>query len=102
LIKSCTDHAVECAIRGESGVVGHDEDNGGVLRAIEFDRIKAGKPFDANQGWFQNMLSAIGQKMDYGSGGNARVCEVTEEDMSALKVRMNVVTEDRRNSALFA
>merc|ERR1712139_228209 len=35
LIKSCTDHAVECALRGEAGVVGHDEDQHDVLRAIE-------------------------------------------------------------------
>merc|ERR1712113_311990 len=40
LIKSCTDHAVECAIRGESGIVGHDEEQHNVLRAIEFDRVK--------------------------------------------------------------
>ena len=26
--------------------MGHDEDNGNVLRAIEFPRIKGGKPFD--------------------------------------------------------
>merc|ERR1719327_1849360 len=41
LIKSCTDHAVECALRGETGLVGHDEENFGVLRAIEFDRVKS-------------------------------------------------------------
>ena len=46
LIKGCVDLAVECALRRESGVIGHDEDRGGVLRAIEFDRIKGGKPFD--------------------------------------------------------
>src|SRR5690606_36905199 len=33
LIKSMTDLAVECALRGEAGVIGHDEDNGGRLRA---------------------------------------------------------------------
>jgi len=46
LIKSCVDLAVECALRRESGVIGHDEDQGGRLRAIEFSRIKGGKPFD--------------------------------------------------------
>jgi pyrophosphate--fructose-6-phosphate 1-phosphotransferase len=44
LIKSCVDLAVDCALRGESGVIGHDEDQGGRLRAIEFERIKAASP----------------------------------------------------------
>jgi len=61
LIKSCADLAVECAFRRESGVIGHDEDRGGVLRAIEFPRIKGGKPFDIDTPWFTEMLAAIGQ-----------------------------------------
>jgi pyrophosphate--fructose-6-phosphate 1-phosphotransferase len=61
LIKSCTDLAVEAAMRGESGVVGHDEERGGVLRAIEFPRIKGGKPFDTDQAWFTDLLAEIGQ-----------------------------------------
>lgn len=61
LIKSCTDLAVECAFRRESGVIGHDEDKGNVLRAIEFPRIKGGKPFDIDAPWFGEMLKAIGQ-----------------------------------------
>jgi len=61
LIKSCTDLAVECALRRESGVVGHDEDRGNVLRAIEFPRIKGGKPFDIATPWFGALLAAIGQ-----------------------------------------
>ncbi|HEY0945710.1 MAG TPA: pyrophosphate--fructose-6-phosphate 1-phosphotransferase [Opitutaceae bacterium] len=61
LIKSCTDLAVECALRRESGVIGHDEDKGGVLRAIEFPRIKGGKPFDVGTPWFGELLAAIGQ-----------------------------------------
>jgi diphosphate-dependent phosphofructokinase len=63
LIKSCTDYAVECALRGESGVIGHDEENGNRLRAIEFPRIKGGKPFDTQVPWFGELLSAIGQPM---------------------------------------
>lgn len=39
LIKSMTDLAVECALRGESGVIGHDEENGDRLTAIAFPRI---------------------------------------------------------------
>jgi pyrophosphate--fructose-6-phosphate 1-phosphotransferase len=61
LIKGCTDLAVEAAMRGESGVVGHDEERGGVLRAIEFPRIKGGKPFDTEQPWFGDLLAEIGQ-----------------------------------------
>jgi pyrophosphate--fructose-6-phosphate 1-phosphotransferase len=61
LIKSCADLAVECAFRRESGVIGHDEDNGNILRAIEFPRIKGGKPFDIDSDWFNGLLKAIGQ-----------------------------------------
>jgi pyrophosphate--fructose-6-phosphate 1-phosphotransferase len=61
LIKSCVDLAVECALRRESGVIGHDEDRGGVLRAIEFSRIKGGKPFDIDTPWFNSLLASIGQ-----------------------------------------
>lgn len=61
LIKSCADLAVECAFRRESGVIGHDEDNHNVLRAIEFPRIKGGKPFDIDTSWFTRTLEEIGQ-----------------------------------------
>ena len=61
LIKACADLAVECALRGEAGVIGHDEDKGNVLRAIEFTRIKGGKPFNIDTPWFEKLLSAIGQ-----------------------------------------
>jgi len=61
LIQSMVDHAVECGLRGESGVIGHDEDHGGRLRAIEFPRIKGGKPFDIDQPWFDDLLRDIRQ-----------------------------------------
>ncbi|MDR3107119.1 MAG: pyrophosphate--fructose-6-phosphate 1-phosphotransferase [Bifidobacteriaceae bacterium] len=61
LIRSMTDLAVDCALEGIAGVIGHDEDNGDVLRAIEFDRIKGGKPFDVNKPWFRDLLDGIGQ-----------------------------------------
>lgn len=61
LIKSMTDYAVECAMRGESGVIGHDEENGDVLAAIPFPRIAGGKAFDVHQEWFTDVLAAIGQ-----------------------------------------
>ena len=61
LIKSCTDLAVDCAIRRDGGVIGHDEDQNDILRAIEFDRIAGGKPFDIDQPWFEELLAAMGQ-----------------------------------------
>ena len=61
LIKQCTDLAVDCALRGEPGVIGHDEENGDVLTAIAFDRIKGGKPFDITQDWYKALLDGIGQ-----------------------------------------
>jgi diphosphate-dependent phosphofructokinase len=61
LIQSMVDHAVECGLRGESGVVGHDEDKGNRLRAIEFPRVKGGKPFDIETPWFSELLREIRQ-----------------------------------------
>lgn len=61
LIKSMTDLAVECALRSESGVIGHDEEDGNRLKAIAFPRIAGGKAFDVTQDWFQEMLVGIGQ-----------------------------------------
>jgi pyrophosphate--fructose-6-phosphate 1-phosphotransferase len=61
LIKRCCNLAVDCALRGESGVIGEDEDQGDVLRAIEFERIAGGKPFDIDEPWFEELLKAIGQ-----------------------------------------
>jgi pyrophosphate--fructose-6-phosphate 1-phosphotransferase len=97
LIKSCTDHLVECAIRGESGLVAHDEGNYNVLRAIEFDRVKGYKPFDPLTPWFQQMLAGIGQKMEYGAGAR-RVMDVSADAISDMKVRVNIV---KRNDAFF-
>jgi diphosphate-dependent phosphofructokinase len=61
LIRTCVDHAVDCALRGEGGVVGLDEDHDGELRAIEFDRIKGGKRFDPTVDWYADLLAEIGQ-----------------------------------------
>jgi pyrophosphate--fructose-6-phosphate 1-phosphotransferase len=61
LIQRCCEHAVDCALRRESGVVGEDEERGNTLRAIEFARIKGGKPFDVSVPWFREMLAAIDQ-----------------------------------------
>lgn len=61
LIKGMVDLAVDAGLRGQPGVVGHDEQQGNVLRAIEFARIKGGKPLDIEQPWFGELLKAIGQ-----------------------------------------
>jgi pyrophosphate--fructose-6-phosphate 1-phosphotransferase len=61
LIRDCTRHAVEAALRGESGVVGQDEERGGELRVIEFERIAGGKPFDTTLPWFTDLLHDLGQ-----------------------------------------
>ena len=61
LIKSMTDYAVGCALRGISGVVGHDEEQGDQLRAIEFDRIKGGKPYNIQDAEVVQLLDKIGQ-----------------------------------------
>lgn len=63
LIKSMTDLAVQCALEDTSGVIGHDEENGNVLRAIEFPRIAGGKAFDITQEWFTEMMAEIGQSV---------------------------------------
>lgn len=62
LIGACAKEGVEAAIAGVSGCMGEDEDKEGQpIRAIEFERVKGGKPFDVSQGWFQQMLKEIGQ-----------------------------------------
>jgi len=61
LIRECTDYAVDAALRGESGLVGQDEERGGELRAIEFERIGGGRKFDVSVPWFTGLLSDIGQ-----------------------------------------
>lgn len=62
LIQGMVDLAVDCGLAGRSGVIGHDEERGGVLRAIEFARIKGGKKFDLTTPWFAEILDEIGQE----------------------------------------
>ncbi len=61
LIKRCVAKAVEAAHNREPGVIGEDDKFNGTLRAIEFDRIKGGKPFDIDTPWFTQLLEDIGQ-----------------------------------------
>ncbi len=61
LIKRCAKLAADCALRRETGVIGEDEEHNNKLRAIEFPRIKGGKPFDIDLPWFGQLLRDIGQ-----------------------------------------
>lgn len=61
LIKSCVDVAVDSAMAGIPGLVGHDEERGHELRAIEFERIKGAKAFNTEEPWFNEVLENIGQ-----------------------------------------
>jgi pyrophosphate--fructose-6-phosphate 1-phosphotransferase len=63
LIDTCVLKAVECARQGVTGLIGHDEERGGELRAIEFERIKGGKAFNVRQAWFKKLLKDIGQPL---------------------------------------
>jgi pyrophosphate--fructose-6-phosphate 1-phosphotransferase len=62
LIGEMADLAVKSGLAGRSGVIGHDEENGGTLAVIDFARIKGAKSFDLATPWFQELLAAIGQK----------------------------------------
>ncbi|EKX42675.1 phosphofructokinase [Guillardia theta CCMP2712] len=65
LIKDCALKAVECAMLGQGGVIGHDEETPNLeLRACEFNRIAGGKPFNVDEGWFKSMLTDIRKKVD--------------------------------------
>lgn len=61
LIHDCCVKAVECALNGEVGIVGQDENQNSVIRACEFDRIAGGKPYNLENPEFQELLKEIGQ-----------------------------------------
>lgn len=61
LIRTFATYAVDAALRGESGVVGQDEQRGDQLRTIEFERIAGGKAFDVSVPWFTDLLRDLGQ-----------------------------------------
>ena len=61
LITHSSKLAADFAFKGESGVLGMDENAEGQLKLIDFERIKGGKPFDIEQNWFNDLLDDIGQ-----------------------------------------
>ena len=62
LIKKSAFMAAEVAIKGQSGLVGLDENNAGELGLIDLQLIEGGKEFDTKQSWFVDLLNDIGQK----------------------------------------
>lgn len=63
LIASMVDKAVESAQNGESGVIGHDEENNNTLSTIAFNRIAGGKALDITEDWFVDLMKQIGQEL---------------------------------------
>jgi pyrophosphate--fructose-6-phosphate 1-phosphotransferase len=61
LIARSTALAARTALDGISGVVGEDQERDNILRPIELDRIRGGKPFDVRTRWFVDLLCNIGQ-----------------------------------------
>jgi hypothetical protein len=61
LIARTAEMAVRMAALRTPGVCAMDEDQGDVMRCIEFERIRGGKPFNIENQWFKDMLSEIGQ-----------------------------------------
>ena len=61
LIREMATLAVTCAMEGTPGVIGHDEERGDELRAIEFERIAGHKAFDPSQEWFAELVRGTGQ-----------------------------------------
>lgn len=61
LIAACTSLAVDAALDGRSGVVGHDAERDDELRLIEHARIAGGGAFDPTIDWFADLLRDIGQ-----------------------------------------
>lgn len=61
LIQQTVDLAIECALNGQNGVIGQDENNEYKLTCINFNRIKGGKKFNTDLPWFNELLRSIGQ-----------------------------------------
>ena len=61
LIRRCTDYAVDARCGASRAWSAQDEERGGELRAIEFERIEGGKAFDTSAPWFTGLLREIGQ-----------------------------------------
>ena len=62
LIKRSAFFGAEQALERRSGLAGLDDDKNGELNLIDFERIKGGKPFDADLDWYRSILIEIGQK----------------------------------------
>ncbi|MDR0340410.1 MAG: pyrophosphate--fructose-6-phosphate 1-phosphotransferase [Puniceicoccales bacterium] len=61
LIAKSTELAAREALAGRSGVIGLDEERGGKLALIAFDRIQGGRPYDVTCKEFRQLCEGIGQ-----------------------------------------
>ncbi len=64
LIEDLAEEAVSSAFKGRSGLVGQDEENGGVIATIAFDRVDGHKPFNIEEPWFVEMMADLGQPLE--------------------------------------
>ncbi|HHW83552.1 MAG TPA: pyrophosphate--fructose-6-phosphate 1-phosphotransferase [Actinomycetales bacterium] len=72
LIHSMVDKAVEAALAGQAGVVGHDEEADNELSVIAFPRIAGHKAFNVFEPWFREVLDSIGQPFTADPKGQVR------------------------------
>lgn len=59
LVAECAAMAVEAAVAGHVGVVGHDEQRNDELGIIVFDRVSGGKVLDVTFPWVQELLAEV-------------------------------------------
>jgi pyrophosphate--fructose-6-phosphate 1-phosphotransferase len=58
-IQSHADLAVECALNGQSGLIGHDTRHNNQLRCIEFEAVSGNRPLDLNLPEVKEFLERI-------------------------------------------
>src|SRR5699024_2600231 len=63
LIPSMTDYAVQVALAGGPGLIGHGDARGAGLRAAEPDPVAGRKACDTSQPWFAEVMERTGQKI---------------------------------------
>ncbi len=61
LIRQSAAIAVAAALEGRSGVAALDLEAGAAMSIVAFERIAGGKPFEIDEPWFEDLLTAIGQ-----------------------------------------
>lgn len=59
LVAECAAEAVQAAVDGRVGLVGHDEQAGDVLGVVAFDRVRGGKRLDVTAEWVRRLLADV-------------------------------------------